>query len=102
MKPGDVAGGGGVPRVGAPPAGSHPAAAIPCVPIVRSLLKYPIDSPEFEDALRCSGPDEREFVLEIIRQQKDCAIVERARIQRRMAELEHLYPELRRERSERR
>jgi hypothetical protein len=99
MKPGDVAGGGGVPRAGAPPAGSPPA-AIPFVPIVHSLLKYPIGSPEFEDALRCSGPDEREFVLEIIRHQKDCAIVERARIQRRMAELQHLYPELRRERSE--
>ena len=46
------------------------ATSQPFVPIVRSLLKYPMGSREFEDALTIAGPEEREFALEILAHQK--------------------------------
>lgn len=93
MKPGDVARGGEVPRAGKllSPAGS-PAATVPFVPLVRSLLKYPLDSPEFEDAAWCAGPAEIAFTREILKQELDKLAGRHAVIDHRRDELRALYP----------
>jgi hypothetical protein len=64
----------------------------PLVPIVRSLLKCDLDSPEFADAAQCAGPLEIEFALEILAHMIDVAVTERAEVHRRMAELRAEHP----------
>ncbi|MBA3383525.1 MAG: hypothetical protein H0T20_02585 [Actinobacteria bacterium] len=54
----------GVADTGPPP---------PFIPIVRSLFKYPLGSPEFLDAARCADPEEVSFAREILQQQRERA-----------------------------
>jgi hypothetical protein len=64
----------------------------PFVPVVRSLLKYPIDSPEFLDAALVAGPAETEFALEIIDHQLAVLQGRQAEIEEELEELEEEFP----------
>jgi hypothetical protein len=67
------------------------------VAIVRSMIEPEMNSIEFELAAGLAGPAEREFALEILRQQIDSAVAERAEIDRRLAELRDRYPGIERQ-----
>jgi len=56
-------------------------------PIVESLLGRPLDSPEFEDALRVAGPLERAEALRQIAWKRECLDERLAVVEKRIAEL---------------
>ena len=56
-------------------------------PIVESLLGRPLDSPEFEDALRVAGPLERAEALRQIAWQRECCDERLAVVEKRRTEL---------------
>ena len=66
----------------------------PFEPIVESLLKYPLDSPEFEDAARVAGPAEIAETLRQLDQQQEAFLERQERINERKAELLSEHPEL--------
>ena len=59
----------------------------PFTPIVESLLRWPVGSPEFEDALQVAGPLERAEALRQIAWQRESVDQRLAVVAKRMAEL---------------
>jgi hypothetical protein len=57
---------------------------------VRGLLFHPLDSPEFESALRAAGQDERAFTQEILEYMIEKNLSKNAELQERMGELTKL------------
>jgi hypothetical protein len=66
----------------------QPEASDPFMPIVESLLKYPVESDEFKDALSVAGTAERAEALRQINQTIEWELEAQFRVRRRMFELE--------------